>query len=129
MLRNKTALVVLFIISNVLFFIGGSATGRYITTNYLLREVKNANAEIELGNYTIYRDIASDINLRKYAAAKCLADLSASSMFDDVKACAANQECKKTLETKIRANAPEVFGEATLKFIYLKSKDGIKSCQ
>jgi hypothetical protein len=76
-----------------------------------------------------YRDIALNIKAGRYDSAKCAAELGASAMYDDLKSCLANQDCRAAVEQEMRKAAPEVLGEAPLKFTYLKSKDRVRSCE
>ena len=102
--------------------------GKHFTLDYFVGETEKADARVTLGHYTIYRDMAADITAGRYDRAKCSAELSASSMLDDVRACLGNQECRASLEKEARQHAPEALGEAPLAFGYIASKDGIRYC-
>jgi hypothetical protein len=127
-MKKKITLIVVLVISHLLFFFGGVARGRHTILNYMSSETERADAVVTLGQYSIYRDIAENIKTRKYDNAKCSADLGASSTFDDIKACIANQTCRNSIEEKVREIAPEALDGSTLKFDYLESKNGIRRC-
>ena len=128
-LKRKIALVAILLLSHSTVYVLGSFINRQIMLSALLEQLNRTNASLTLGRYTEYRDIALNIKAAKYDNAKCSAELGASAMYDDLKFCLADQRCKVSVEQKIREAAPEVLGEAPLKFTYLKSKDGIKSCE
>ena len=120
--------VILLIISHSLFFIGGSTLGKHITLKYFVNETEKTNARLTVGQYRTYRDLAVDINAGRYERAKCIAELVASSMLDEIKACLANQGCRDSVEKNAREIAPETLGEAPLGFVYVESKNGIRRC-
>ncbi len=128
-LKRKIALVVILLLSHSAVYVLGSFINRQAMLSALSAQFNRTNASLNLGRYTEYRDIALDVKAGKYNNAKCSAELGASAMYDDLKSCLANQGCKGAIEQKIREAAPEILGEAPLKFTYLKSKDGIKSCE
>ena len=127
-LKKKIVWVVVLLISHVGIFAGGLVIGGHVTTDHVFSEFKKVNAPVVLGHYTIYRDIAVNLKGSKYDEAKCSAELGVSSMFDDLKACLANHECRDVIEGKVRKSAPEVLGEAPLEFVYWKSEGKIRSC-
>lgn len=93
------------------------------------RKIDSQQCLVDLGRFNVeYRDIAVAIKAGRYESAKCAADLGASAMYDDLKSCLANQDCKAAAGHEIQKAAPEVLGEAPLKFTYLKSKDRVRSC-
>lgn len=127
-LKKKIIWAVVLLISLAGVFVGGLVIGGHSTTDYVFNEFKKVNAPVVLGHYTIYRDIAVNIKESEYAQAKCSAELGASSMFDDLKACLADHGCKDVIEEKVRKSAPEVLGEAPMEFVYWKSEGKIRSC-
>lgn len=96
---------------------------------HFFEEAERADAHVLLGHYTGYRDIAVAIKEGKSDQAKCIAELSASAMFDSLKACVADTNCSRSIEQKIRKSAPEVLGESTLPFAYISTEGGIKVCK
>ena len=76
-----------------------------------------------------YRDLALAIKTGKYDYAVCDAELGASGRLDYLKACLADHDCRSSVEQHLRKVAPEVLGEAPLKFTYIASKNGIRSCE
>lgn len=110
------------------FLIGGSIA-RNVTLQYALSEAEKADAHVLLGHYTGYRDIAIDIKENKYSEAKCLAELSASAMFDSLKTCVSDLNCRGSIEQKLRATAPEVLGESPIAFGYIANRDDMKTCK
>ena len=110
--RKRIVWAVVLLISHVGVFVGGSVISRHVTTDYFFTEIKKGNARVVLGHYTIYRDIAANIKERKYDEAKYSAELVAGAMFDSLKECLADHECRDVIEKEVRKNAPEILGEA-----------------
>lgn len=115
-------------VSHMIVFVVGATIARNIAMKFFLDEGEKADAHVLLGHYTGYRDIAVDIKEGKSVEAKCLAELSASAMFDSLKACIGDSNCRSAIEEKTRKSAPEVLGESPLAFAYKSSKEGIKVC-
>lgn len=128
-LKLKIALAAILLLSHLAFYILGSVVNRQVMLSSLSKEFNRTNANVNLGRYTEYRDIALVIKASRYDKAKCSVELGASAMYDDLKSCLTNQNCRGAIEQKMRAAAPEILGEAPLKFTYIKSKDGVKSCE
>jgi hypothetical protein len=120
--------VLALIASHLVAFLAGSTTGKHIAMNYIAHESKRANAQVALGHYTIYRDIAKDLKVGKQDSAKCNAELGASAMLDSIKTCLADDTCGATAIKQMQTNAPEVIGNNPLDFSYIDSKAGIKRC-
>ena|ERR1700730_1284290 len=127
-MKKRLVLVVVLVISHLLFLVGGTIAGRHTALKYFVTETEKADARVTLGHYAVYRDIAVDIKAGKYDKAKCRAELGASSMFDEVKACVANKNCGPSVEKEARQSAPEVLGQGPLAFGYIASKNGIRQC-
>lgn len=122
-------MAVALVATHALVFVGGTATGRYLTMGFVLKEVEKADAEVVLGHYTIYRDIAKALRMAKHDDALCSAELAASSMFDDVKECMTKQECANAITKTSERSAPEVLTQSKpVDFHYLPSQDGIRRC-
>lgn len=126
--KKRTIWVVALLVSHMIVFVVGATIARNIAMKFFLDEGEKADAHVLLGHYTGYRDIAVDIKEGKSVEAKCLAELSASAMFDSLKACIGDSNCRSAIEEKTRKSAPEVLGESPLAFAYKSSKEGIKVC-
>ena len=50
-------------------------------------------------------------------------------MYDDLKSCFSDNDCKDEFAKKVRDVAPEILDEAPLEFSYSDIKDGIRSCE
>jgi uncharacterized protein YkvS len=128
-LKRRIAWVVILLISHSVIFILGSAINRQNMLKAFVNEFNQKSAHVDLGIYTTYRDIAIDIRGGAYENAQCLAELEASTRYDELKSCLENQVCKIAIEKDARGIAPEVLGEAPLKFTYIESNKGIKRCK
>lgn len=117
------------IVSHVAFFVLGGIVSQHTMLRAFAVEVKKANADVGLGLYMDYRYTALAIKEKRYESALCAAQLGASGKYDDLKKCLADQDCRPTIEQDLRERAPEVLGEAPLKFTYIAAKDGIRSCE
>lgn len=127
--NNKRLLwIVALLISHLLFFFIGSATGRYLTFHSFARQTEKAEAQENIGRYIVYRDLAGDMKAGRHKNAKCSADLLASSFFDDARRCAANSECWGSLPQDQVQRMPEVTGSIPLPFDYIEAKNGIRRC-
>lgn len=127
-MKRKFAIAVILLLSHFIFYVLGSVINRQIMLSSFAKEFKQADAEATLGRYDEYKYIALNVSEGKYDKVKCAAELGASAMFDDLKSCVADQDCRIVIEQRLHEAAPEVLGEAPVKFSYVKSKDGIKSC-
>jgi hypothetical protein len=127
--KSKIFWTIGLLFSHIVVFTIGAVIARNMALKVIVTEVEKADAHLLIGHYTGYRDIALDLIGGNSEKAKCLAELSASAMFDSLKTCVGNAECLNAIERNLRVDAPEVLGEAPLKFDYLKSKNGIKICQ
>ena len=128
-MNRKIVIAVILLISHFGFYVLGSMVNRQVMLSSFSKEFKQADAEAILGRYDEYKYIALGIKEGKYNKAKCAAELGASAMYDDLKSCVTDQDCRVVIEQKLHEVAPEVFGDAPLKFSYINSKDGIKSCE
>lgn len=128
-IKKKVALTALLVISHAVFFTVGSVVNRQAMMKSLSSEFSKSNARVNLGRYAEYRDIVIYINDREFDKAMCSAQLGASAMYDDLKSCLSNLDCKAALEQEVRNVAPEMLGDAQLKFKYLEIKDGIRTCE
>jgi hypothetical protein len=102
---------------------------RKVMLSAVAKEYKQAEANVYVGHYLEFRDIARHINASRYDKAKCAAELVASFKYDDLKSCLDDQECKIVVEQEVLEITPEVLGKAPLGFTYIKSKQGVKSCE
>jgi len=128
MLRNKVVFALILLVSHAVFFVGGAFTGKQVTTSWFVGETQVADAQVVLGHYATYRDIALDISAGRVGKAKCNANLGASAMFDGVKDCLLEESCKARLQQFVLQSAPEISGGAPIPFEYIATKDGRKSC-
>ncbi len=92
-------------------------------------EFKKSNSILNLGRYIEYRDIAIQIKSGNYDSALCSSELGASSMYDDLKNCFADNDCKDEFENKVHDVAPEILGKAPIEFNYKDIVSGIRSCE
>ncbi len=99
-----------------------------MTMNWLIGETEKANAEIALGHYTAYRDMALNISTGRIKKAQCHADLMASGMFDSVKDCLREESCKQRLQPHVLRSAPEILSGVPITFNYITTKNGGKGC-
>ena len=127
-MKTRLTWIIGLLLSHLLLFIAGSATGRYVTFNYVAGEAERADTRVNMGHYIAYRDIASDIKSGRYGSAKCNADLIASSLFDDARRCAASKDCWDLIEKEQRERVPEAVGKIPLPFDYIEPKNGIRRC-
>jgi hypothetical protein len=127
--KRKVVLAAVLIVSHVAFYVLGGVINRRVMLHAFAVEVKKANAAVDLGLYMDYRYTALAIKEKRYGDALCAAQLGASGRYDDLKACLADENCRPTIEQELRKDAPEVLGEAPLKFTYIATKDGIRSCE
>lgn len=128
-MKRKVVLAVILIVSHVAIFILGGIVSQHTMLKAFAVEEKKASAVVDLGLYSTYLYIALAIKAKQHEKALCVAELGASGWYDDLKECLADQNCRPTIEQKLRKDAPEVLGEAPLKFTYTATKDGIKSCE
>jgi hypothetical protein len=127
--QKKMVLVGLLLITHLTVYILGSMGNRKVMLNATARLFKTAEASVSIGRYLEFRDIARSINKKRYDDAKCAAELSVSSRYDILKSCLDDQECKIVVEQEALELTPEIFGKAPLGFTYIKSKQGVKSCE
>lgn len=128
--RNKVLMwIAVLMVSHAIFFAAGAITGRRVTMNHLLSNFEKVNAQLMLGHYTTYRNIALGAQIGNYDLIVCYADLNASTYYDSLKACVENGPCNGATIKEIREVAPEVLGEAPLKFNYIKSNGGFRRCK
>lgn len=93
-------------------------------------EFKKSNSMLNLGRYIEYRNIATQIKSGNYDSALCSSELGASSMYDDLKTCLADNNCKDgEFENKVRGVAPETLDKTPLEFNYRDIESGIRSCE
>ena len=127
-MKRKVALAAILILSHFAFYVLGATINRHTMLSAFAHEYDKAQAVVNVGLYMDYRYIALSIKAKRYEDALCSAQLGASVRYDDLKECLASQDCKVAVEEDLRKDAPEVLGQAPLGFTYIKSKDGIKSC-
>ena len=127
-MKRIILLSVLLGITHLLVFGIGSAFGERTALKDFTTQTEKADAQVSLGHYTVYRDIAVSIKNNRYERAKCSAQLTASAFLDDVKRCVANSACRGSIETEAHKLAPEVLGQAPLSFDYIGSKGGVRTC-
>ncbi|MCL2523690.1 MAG: hypothetical protein FWF20_00730 [Betaproteobacteria bacterium] len=128
-MRRHIVFAVILVVSGVTFFVSGVWAGRKLAIGWFADESQIAFAQVELGHYTVYRDIALDIIAGRTKRAKCNADLLASSMFDSLKDCMLEEVCKARLQQSIVRSAPEVLGEIPVPFDYIPMVDGRGNCK
>lgn len=128
-MKKKIVLAVVLIVSHVVLYVLGAVINRHMMLHAFAVEERNANAAVDLGLYLDYRYTALAIKERRYESGLCAAQLGASGRYDDLKSCLADQDCRPTIEQRLRERAPEVLGEAPLKFTYIAAKDRIRSCE
>lgn len=127
-MMKKIVLAAAILIVCVIVYSIGFVRGKNIALQRVYAEGKNAEAEIALGQYTIYRDLAKHIRANQLSDALCSVSIGASSSLDDIKACLADGNCAQLISGKVAEVAPEIVEKAPLPFEYLKSKNGIRSC-
>lgn len=128
-MKRKLGITVILLLSHFVFYMLGSVINRQIMIESFSKEFKRAEVETDLGRYSEYKYMILNIYDKKFDTVKCAAELGASAMYDDLKSCIAEQDCRGAIEKKLHETAPEVLGEIPLKFSYVKSKNGIKSCE
>jgi len=128
-MKRMIALAVVLITSHLVFFVLGEIHNRRAMFSTFAIQDRRTSGAVDLGLYLEYRDIALDILAKEDDKALCAAQLGASGRYDDLKACLASQDCRIAIEQRVRERAPEVLGEAPLKFTYIAAKDGIRSCE
>ncbi|MBI3562425.1 MAG: hypothetical protein HY080_12000 [Gammaproteobacteria bacterium] len=114
--KSKVVWLVIILVSNGLFFLGGLVTGRLSSKDFYTQVLEYAEANVALADYVSFRNIMLNIKVGKYESATCRSELSATSSFDIAKNCLANPVCKLAFEKKAREGAPELFGEAPKPF-------------
>jgi len=118
---KKTAIwIALLAVTHTFFFAACAAFGRHNALTDFVRQTKNADAQVNLGVYTVYRDIAIAIAGGRYDRAKCQAEVMASSMLDDIKRCVAESGCRSVIGASVQKIAPEALGQVPLPFKYLE---------
>jgi hypothetical protein len=127
-MMKKIIIIVVLLASHSMLFVGGAFMGKKITVNRFVGEITAMNAEMELGQYASYRDIARNIKDGNFLKAKCAADSIASSMFNGVKACMLEENCKVNIQQSVRQLAPEIFGSVPIPFDYISMKNGLGAC-
>jgi len=127
-IKKTIAIGLILVITHAVFYMFGSIVSRKQILNSLEVDFNKSNASVNLGRYVEYRDIALAIKAEKLDRAICISELGASSMYDDLKSCLANQNCSVALKGKIHEAAPEILDEAPLKFNYIKRGDKMRLC-
>ncbi|MCW5624681.1 MAG: hypothetical protein KIT73_08210 [Burkholderiales bacterium] len=77
--------------------------------------------------YRAMRDISRALRDEDVAKAICLSEMAASSYFDDLKACVNDERCAKRLDRPFLNLIPEVHGDGSLGFEYVKP--GFRVCR
>lgn len=94
------------------------------------KQYNDSQIRVGYGRYIGYRNIATNIEKQKYDYAKCAADLSASSLYDELTTCLADKECSKLIDKEKEYKiAPELFDKKPAGFKYYADKDGVRSCE
>ena len=119
-MRKSAIWIASLAVTHALFFVGGAALGRHNALTGFVGQTKDAEAQVSLGRYTVYRDMAIAITGARYDRAKCTAEVLASSMLDDVKRCVADSGCRSVIEANAQKMAPEALGQAPLPFKYIE---------
>ena len=124
-LKNKYLHLFLVLLSGLIlgFCFGFQRTRAVLKNNYEAVQTFNMFA-----NYETARDIASALKKKDYENAKCLADLEASSGFDDVKQCMDNKRCASYIYSEVNKRTPEILSNTHSSFDYLYEKNGIRRC-
>ncbi|MFD1122143.1 hypothetical protein ACFQ2T_06485 [Methylophilus flavus] len=128
--KRKFMLGLILLISHLIFFIAGANLTRYSMNQSFRDSLWKANAEVNFGRYVEYRGISSNINVGKYADAKCFADLGASGLYEKSLTCLKNRECALFLQKlDVRRTAPELLDKKIIGFKYYATENGIRSCK
>jgi len=127
--KKKVVIALLLLVSHSTFYILGSIINRNVMLGLMTNRIEEDIAKITLGRYVEDRQIVLDIKGGNAGKAKCMAELFASNMYDDLKSCLGKQNCRSAMEQKIHQFAPEVLGEVAMPFTYIESKNGIRSCE
>ncbi len=118
-MKKSVTWIVLLAATHVLVFVAGAAIGRRAALNDFVDQTRRAEAQVSLGRYTAYRDMAVALTTARYDRAKCEAEVLASSMLDDVKRCVAESTCRGTIAAKAQHVAPETLGQVPVPFKYV----------
>lgn len=121
-------LVGLWLFSLLLSYGVGSITAHKAALRGFVQQFKSSEIEVGYGRYIEYRDMSTYIEQHKYEAAKCVADLGASSHFEQLETCLADTQCSKLLDKEHKI-APELFDKKPTGFNYYPIKNGIRSCK
>ena len=119
---NKASVMVMLVISHISLFVGGRYSGIQQTIESFIRKTQQADAEIMLGHYTTYRDIAQDVGKGNVARAKCNAELGASTMLDGIKDCMSSEVCRAVVQDSVLRSAAEIVEGKALPFDCLVTK-------
>jgi len=131
MLFSKKKLIwwILGLIALLSIYTLGSVYGQKAALRSFVKQYKASEIRVDYGRYIDYRNIAMNIEKKKYDYAKCSADLSASSLYDELTECLSDQECSKLIDKdKEYKVAPELFDKKPLGFKYYADKNGIRTC-
>jgi hypothetical protein len=118
-MKKTVGWIALLAATYVLVFIAGAAIGRRAALNEFVDQTKTAEAQLSLGRYVVYRDMAVALTKARYDSAKCQAEVLASSMLEDVKRCVAERACRAAIAAKAEQLAPETLGEVPVPFKYV----------
>lgn len=127
-MKKQVLFVIALCVSHTIIFFGGIVLGKQRASHEILAATQLTDAEVILGHYSIYRDISAEIGSAKFDKAKCNADLGASAMFDGVKGCLSDANCRAGLQQMALTIAPEILGDGTIPFDYVSTKNGRKEC-
>lgn len=120
---NMKIVVALVVLMGV--FLLGYVSARHQVIN----SFKGLDQFNTLARYETSRDIAIFLKNGNIGLAKCLADLDASSLFDDVRMCLSNKRCAKYIINDVKQRDPNMLEKNPKpSFDYLKSIDGKRSC-
>jgi hypothetical protein len=126
--KSKITIGLMLLITHIGAYFLGAATNREKMLDEFERDFALSNANVNLGRYVEYRDVALSIKSGNHSRALCISRLGASAMYDDLQTCLQSKDCGSNLEREIRDAAPEILGAHPLGFAYIGSVDGIRTC-
>jgi len=121
---KKNFVILMLSVTSLFSFSLGAILSRNSVLGELAIETDKADAQVGLGLYTSYRNIALNIKASDYDDAICLAELMASSIYDDLRECWSNELCRPAIEEKVHQEVQEITGKVPLKINYRKTRNG-----
>ena len=118
-----------FTISFAAIFIVGFLVGRSSALNDISKLFKAEKASLLPGEYISYVYISEKIRDGRYESAKCLADLRASSAFDQISECIKNDLCVEHLNESFLSRRSEFIENNNLPFVYYPESEGVRECE